>query len=58
MAAIFSAQEALGATPILSLFTPADLPDYMTAPPACCPLCAAGRKLDGLANSYGISHLP
>ena len=58
VAAIFSAQEALGATPILSLFTPADLPDYMTAPPACCPLCAAGRKLDGLANSYGISRLP
>ncbi len=55
IAAVFSVPEQVGGIPVYSLFTPEDVPGYGTYDAKECPLCKAGQKLDGLANSYGIS---
>ena len=57
IAAVFSTLETVGDTPVFSLFTPADIPGYMTSDPKVCPLCKAGKKIDALSNSYGFSKL-
>ena len=55
--AIFSAVEAVDGVPVFALFTPTDIPGFVTGAPEACPLCAAGVKLDALVNSYGLSQL-
>ena len=57
IAAVFSALEAVGEVPVYALFTPQDIPGYCTSSPKTCPMCQAGKKLDGLVNSYGVSQL-
>ena len=57
IASVFSALEEVGNVPIYSLFTPQDIPGYLTADPKNCPICQAGVRIDALANSYGISRL-
>ena len=55
IASIFSTQEQVDQVPVYSLFTPEDIPNYATHDPKSCPMCAAGRKIDALSNSYGFS---
>ena len=43
--------------PVMSSFSPEDIPGYMTSLVPDCPLCRAGQKIDALANSYGFSVL-
>ena len=47
--------EELDGIPVLSLFTPADIPGYETYPTGECRMCKAGQRIDALANSYGLS---
>ena len=55
IAAVFSAIPDLDGIPVLSLFTPADIPGYETYPTGECRMCKAGQRIDALANSYGLS---
>ena len=57
-AAVFSDLEEVGGVPVKSLFTPADVPGYDACLLSACSLCAAGQKIDALANSYGYSVIP
>lgn len=57
IASVFSTTEMVDDIPIYSLFTPDDIPGYITCSPRDCPMCAAGRKIDALSNSYGLSRL-
>ena len=57
VAAVFSTMDTIDQVPIYSLFTPADIPGYLTHAPEDCPMCRAGHRIDALANSYGISRL-
>ena len=57
VAAVFSTVEQVADVPAFALFTPQDIPGYVTAPAGECPLCAAGEKITGLINSYGFSGL-
>lgn len=57
IATVFTTTETLDGIPVYSLFTQEDLPGYMCASPEDCPMCKAGRKIDAIANSYGISKL-
>ncbi len=54
---VFSAGQKCAGLPITTIFSSELLGDFMAAPPAECPLCKAGVKLDALVNSYGISSL-
>lgn len=54
---IFSAGAKCSGLPITTIFHASMLGDYMFAPPADCPLCRAGEKLDAIINSFGISSL-
>lgn len=57
IATVFSTSEMIHDIPVYSLFTPEDLPGYITSDPAECPMCKAGQKLDAIANSYGFTKL-
>lgn len=57
VAAIFSAIPETNGIQIDSVFTMDDLPEYRTAIPSECPLCAEGAKVDAIVNSYGYSKL-
>lgn len=57
IATVFSTAETVHGIPVYTLFTPEDLPGYITNDPAECPMCKAGQKLDAIANSYGFSKL-
>jgi len=57
IATIFSTTETLHDLPVYSLFTTDDLPGYMCEDPKECAMCKAGKKIDAIANSYGISKL-
>jgi orotate phosphoribosyltransferase len=57
IAAIFSTQEEVSGIPVYSLFTPQDIPGYLTSAPKNCPMCKEGKKIDALSNSYGFSPL-
>ncbi len=57
IAAVFSTVEALDGIPVYSIFTPENIPGYMTSQVKECPLCKAGQKIDAIANSYGFSKL-
>lgn len=57
IAAVFSAAEQVEGVPVFALFTPADIPGYVSAPAKECPLCAKGEKINAVINSYGFSKL-
>ncbi|MCI8648915.1 MAG: orotate phosphoribosyltransferase [Anaerotruncus sp.] len=57
IAAVFSAQEQVDGVEITRLFSALDIPGYETYSYRDCPYCKAGQKIDGLANSFGISHM-
>ena len=57
IATVFSVVNNVGGVPVYSLFTPDDVAGYSTSDPKECPLCKAGKKIDALANSYGLSKL-
>lgn len=57
IATVFSTAEKLGDIPVYSLFTQEDIPGYICADPEECPMCKAGKKIDAIANSYGLSKL-
>jgi len=57
IATVFSTAESLDGIPVYSLFTPEDLPGYISEDPKQCPMCKAGKKIDAIANSYGFSKL-
>ena len=57
IAAVFSAAEQVEGVPVFALFTPEDIPGYVTGPAKECPMCARGQKIDALINSYGFSKL-
>ena len=57
IAAVFSAIAKVDEVPVMSIFSPEDIPGYMTSLVPDCPLCRAGQKIDALANSYGFSAL-
>ena len=50
-------EEEMEGVPIYSLFTPEDIPGYATYAPESCAMCRAGKRIDALANSYGLSAL-
>ncbi len=57
ISAIFSSQEELFGYPVASVFTPKGiLDDYESRPSHECPLCKAGKKVDAIVNTYGISY--
>ena len=57
IATVFSTVDTVHDIPVYSLFTPADIPGYITSDSKECPMCKAGQKIDALANSYGFSQL-
>jgi len=57
IATVFSTAQSLDGIPVYSLFTPDDLPGYVSSDPKECPMCKAGQKIDAIANSYGLSKL-
>ena len=57
VATVFSVLDKVDNVPIYSLFTPQDIPGYTTQRPEECAMCRAGKRIDALANSYGISKL-
>lgn len=57
IAAVFSSLPEVDGLPVYSIFSPEDVPGYGTAFAKECPLCKAGKKIDGLVNSFGLSML-
>ena len=57
IAAVFSSMKELDGWPVYSLFSPSDIPNYATYAPEECAMCKAGKKIDALVNSYGLSIL-
>lgn len=57
VAAIYSAVEEVSGYPVRSVYNIGDLPGYASYDYKDCPYCQAGRKLDALVNSFGISSL-
>ncbi len=52
---IFACVEECEGFPVQSIYTKDQLDGYMSVPARECPLCKAGKKLDALVNSHGIS---
>lgn len=57
VSAIFSAVDQVNGIPVKAVFGKKDLPDYNYCDYRNCPLCQAGKKLDALVNSFGVSPL-
>lgn len=57
VASIFSTSDSYEGYPVVSLFNPNDLPDYLSFESHNCPMCRAGKKIDALVNCYGYSKL-
>ena len=55
IAALFSTADEIHNIPVYSIFSPQDIPGYVTCDAKECPMCKAGQKIDALANSYGFS---
>ena len=55
VSAVFSAITSYNGIPVVSVYGKNDLPDYAYADYNDCPLCKAGKPIDGLVNSFGIS---
>lgn len=57
VAAVFSAIDRYEDMNVDAVFRLEDLPEYKTALPAECPLCASGVKVDAIVNSFGYSKI-
>lgn len=57
ISAIFSAIENYGDIKVNAAFTAKDLPEYTSSAPAECALCASGKKVDAIVNSFGYSKI-
>ncbi|MCP1101181.1 orotate phosphoribosyltransferase [Aequitasia blattaphilus] len=57
LAAVFSGISKVAGMDMVSVFALKDVPDYQAYSMHDCPMCKAGRKLDGIVNSYGYSLL-
>ncbi|MBQ8079407.1 MAG: orotate phosphoribosyltransferase [Oscillospiraceae bacterium] len=57
VAAIFSAVPEYNGIKIDSVFSLEDMPEYKSAIPSECPLCASGAKVDAIVNSFGYSKI-
>lgn len=57
IAAIFSAVENANGVPVRHLFSPEDMPAYHSYHANECPMCKAGRKLDGFVNESGYTRI-
>ena len=57
IATVFSTASDLDGIPVYSLFTPDDIPGYISKDAKECPMCKAGEKITAIANSYGLSKL-
>ena len=53
----FSTMKEVEGVPVLSLFSPEDIPGYTTYGLKECEMCAKGKRIDALSNSFGISLL-
>ncbi len=57
ISSIYAAVENCMGYPVRSVFNAMDLDGYSSLPSHECPQCRAGKKLDGLVNSFGFSKL-
>jgi orotate phosphoribosyltransferase len=57
ISAIFSIASKIGNLPVQTIFTQADLPDYLAHSPKDCPMCKNGLPVNGICNGYGMSPL-
>ena len=55
--AIFSAIKESHNIPVHAIFYSEDLPKYDSYSSTTCPMCADGRKVDALINSFGYSKI-
>ncbi len=55
--AIFSAIDTYEGVKVNAAFTQSDLPEYISVAPSKCPLCADGKKVDAIVNSFGYSKI-
>ncbi|QNM06228.1 orotate phosphoribosyltransferase [Qiania dongpingensis] len=54
---LFSAIDEIKGFPIVSAFTPRDIPGYQAYDFGNCPFCQSGQKIDAFVNGYGYSKL-
>ncbi|MBR4205553.1 MAG: orotate phosphoribosyltransferase [Clostridia bacterium] len=54
---VFSAIDESGGMPIVSIFRRGDLSSYNSYRSDECPFCKAGRKLDGVINTGGVTEI-
>ena len=52
VAAVFSALKQVGDIPVISLFSPEDIPGYVTSLVKDCPMCKAGQKIDAVSYTH------
>ncbi len=57
VSAIFSAGTKVAGLPIHSLFTTADIPEYVSYNHDSCKLCQSGVKVDAICNGFGYSEI-
>ena len=57
VSAIFSASKTVNGIEVNSIFNDDDVPNYKAYDATVCPMCAEGKKLDAIVNSYGYSSL-
>ncbi len=55
VASIFATVNECDNHPVTSIFDPNDLGDYQSYKPNRCPICASGKKIEALVNSFGLS---
>ena len=57
LATVFGGDFETDGVPVVRLIGLEDLPDYNAFPPAQCPFCKSGMKVDAVVNSYGYSKI-
>ena len=57
ISAVFSAANSVAGMPVNSLFTAADIPDYMTYSSEKCAMCKEKKPIDAFANAFGYSRI-
>lgn len=57
ISAIFSAANSVAGIPVNSLFTVADIPDYVTYNSDNCAMCKEKKPIDAFANAFGYSRI-
>ena len=55
LASIYSAVNECAGVPVYSAFDANDLEGYYCVAAQDCPLCKAGKDVDGVVNSYGFA---